>query len=484
MTTTIPQSNATSKFQKTMGGSIKSLINPGTRTYFVLEHKTATEKHAIGESANYMTDYVEIGRGDNYAVNFGDDCKTVSRPHAAISRRQSDWIITPLSKTNATLLNGHVINGDTLLKNGDEIQLSSGGPKFSFLIPANPKVSGLNFTIRMKAAMNEAVRPYRKTIGVVIALFILGLGSLGYFSWNAHKDVVATQKELAETKVQLQQALKNQDSLSNMVRKINIKTAAKENAVPVTPHTRPPEELSDLYSNIYYIRTEKFVSTVQGETKEWAIAFAGTGFLLKDGRFVTARHVVEPWNYILSLQSRADTILLELNIIAHNGGKVTQYFTAESSSGEKINLTSDDFNTDGHTDVKQACTDDNGGSYYVTTPTLDDGTDWAVYKTEKTRPGLVFDKDLSTSLKASNDLEILGYPFGIESRTPKYTTCRVSLDKTDNGMIDITNIGIEHGNSGGPVFVKNADGSRVVIGIVSTGRSNQGAIVPINNVPE
>jgi len=47
MSSTIVQPTAADKFKKSLGGSIKSIMNSGTRTYFILEHKTTTEKHKI-----------------------------------------------------------------------------------------------------------------------------------------------------------------------------------------------------------------------------------------------------------------------------------------------------------------------------------------------------------------------------------------------------------------------------------------------------
>ena len=53
-------------------------------------------------------------------------------------------------------------------------------------------------------------------------------------------------------------------------------------------------------------------------------SWTGTG-MLEDGRFVTARHVVEPW-YFLNSGGKVDESMLMLNIIAHNGGKVVAHF--------------------------------------------------------------------------------------------------------------------------------------------------------------
>jgi hypothetical protein len=52
----------------------------------------------------------------------------------------------------------------------------------------------------------------------------------------------------------------------------------------------------------------------------------------------------------------------------------------------------------------------------------------------------------------------------------------------DNGRIDISSRAFGPGNSGGPVFVKIAEGNYVVVGIVSAGLDQQGFIVPISSI--
>jgi hypothetical protein len=474
MSTTIPQTKTTEKFQKTMGGSIKSLFSPGSRTYFVLEHKTNTAKHRPGESANFMSDYVEIGRGNNYAVNFGDDCKTVSRPHAAIVRKESNWLITPISKTNATLVNGQSINRDTLLKNGDEIQLSVGGPKLSFLIPANPKVSGLNFTVRMKAAMNEAIRPYRKTIFVISAIFILAIAGLSYYFMGKVNKSEKIIGEILSRRPQ-RDTLITHDTVRFQVPTPRINANGSGN----TNSTQP---ISKLYSNIYYIESYKIEVNDDGKDYVFNYGISGTGFLMDNGQFVTARHVVEPW---LFPSSKEDTTALAVNVLATKGATVKFFFTAYSPDGDKINMTSSDFVFDQSKDEEQLV-DIFDTKVKITLPTSD-GLDWASSTVNSKSGGLQFDKDLSSSLQASTQLYVLGYPWGlgVNSETdikPLYSECKVSRDGLNKGIIDAGNIGIDHGNSGGPVFAKDNDGKYIVVGIVSAARSNQGFLVPISAV--
>src|SRR5882757_10035042 len=123
------------KFAKSFGGSLRSLTGGKGRKYFVLEQLTSSEKHRAGESTEFIGDYVELGRGSGFAVSFGEDCRTVSRPHAAIVRRGDGWVLKPLSQNNPTLLNKMPIRDEAPLRNGDELQLSYEGPKILFLLP-------------------------------------------------------------------------------------------------------------------------------------------------------------------------------------------------------------------------------------------------------------------------------------------------------------------------------------------------------------
>ena len=49
------------------------------------------------------------------------------------------------------------------------------------------------------------------------------------------------------------------------------------------------------------------------------------------------------------------------------------------------------------------------------------------------------------------------------------------------GAINISNKSFDHGNSGGPVFVKEGSEYKVV-GIISAGKGEQGLIIPISKI--
>jgi hypothetical protein len=460
MSATVLQTSETNRFAKSLTGSIKSLLNTGGRTYFMLEHKTKSEKHKAGETREFIGDYIELGRGDSYAVNFGNDCTTVSRPHAAIVRKDNGWIIRPLSQTNPTLVNNKPVTKEWHLTNGDEIQLSARGPIMSFLIPANNKTGTMGFTIRMRAVVNEAIKPYKAIISIIVALFLLVVsGSVYYF--NNYK-----KKQEAE--------------ISGLMNTINIlkNTTPKQLKQPDIPAA--PPRLRPLFNDVYFIESNKIIISYEGKVDTIPYGISGTGFLLNNGKFVTARHMVQPW---LFPSDASDSTSIALNMLATKGADITFYFSAFSPGGKRLNFTNKDFTVDNSSDEKKSLKLDST-SVTITLPSAS-SADWAETQTD-THGDLVAGNDLSKSLSAGTSITILGYPMGkgvvnTDDIKPWTSQCEVARDGLENGLIDISGRSFTHGNSGGPVFViKN--GRYMVVGLVSSHEDTNGYIVPVCNI--
>jgi len=239
--------------------------------------------------------------------------------------------------------------------------------------------------------------------------------------------------------------------------------------------------LQKLYPSIYFIASDRITYETSEGTQTYEGNITGSGFLLSDGTFVTARHMVEPWLFPSSPQ---DSIL---NLIANNMTKVVHHFTAYSPNGSKLTFSSENFKVDNSHD-KAISLQVGGQPAVFTLPSLRDGYDWAACKVESAAGGgLAFDAQLSTQMPASSTLYILGYPFGMGVNSasdikPIYSDCKVSRDGIDHGVIDISARAFDHGNSGGPVFAMNNSGNFVVVGIVSAGKETQGFIVPISSI--
>ncbi|WP_037326546.1 FHA domain-containing protein [Runella zeae] len=500
MSTTVSQPRATEKFSKSLGGSLKSLVGASGRTYFVLEHKTTTQKYRTGQTTEFIGDYIELGRGSNFAVGFGDDCTTVSRPHAAIIRKGGGWVIKSLSKTNPTLVNGQSLRDEVLLHNGDDIQLSYEGPRVAFLTPPNNSVKSMGMTIRLKAMANEAIKPY-KTAVATLAVLLVAAVSGGYYFFNkannfedlyANSQIINEQQK-QELIISNEKSQKAQKELKNTITSLERRIKVISGSTPIAPHNDSNDQpvttenlhLSQLYPNVYYIRTSKIIVEIGGTQKQVEFGGSGTGFLLSDGRFVTARHVLEPWHFIANAPKESQEELIKLNILANNGGKITHFLEAYSPSGTAMQMSSQDFMLNQSGDETKQITADDGTSFILRIASLNNGTDWAVSRTSR-NGGLDFAPSLSASLSASTPLYILGYSFGMGVNNPNdikplYNECNVARDGLSNGVIYISNRGFDQGNSGGPVFTKT-NNRYVVVGIVSGGAGAQGLVVPITAI--
>ena len=490
--TVTPNRPTDKKFAKSFGGSLRSLTGGKGRKYFVLEQLSSSEKHRAGESTEFIGDYVELGRGSGFAVSYGEDCRTVSRPHAAIVRRGDSWVLKPLSANNPTLLNKMPVRDEAPLRNGDELQLSYEGPKILFLLPPNNLVGTLGMTARMKAVMNEGVKPYRKAISLIVLLFLAVTGGLGWYIYHQGESYkVDLARVQAEARHNLEAIRKESaDTIAAMKKALVSATQLETDRTPANHHTpsgddgAAPSALKDLYPGVYYLRTAKVVLEIDGKRTEAKYAISGTGFLLNDGRFITARHVVQPWFF---LEQGASDLEKALNIVASNGGKVTHYFTAYSPSGGQIELNGDDFTVDGEGDETEKITLQSGQELNSRVAHPSD-KDWAVaHLNTNLHTGLVCDREMSQNLHASSPVFALGFPFGIGANgagdiRPSYGPCFVSIDGLNKGVIMVSGRTFDHGDSGGPVFAI-ADNKYFVVGIVSAGAGAQGIIVPVSALP-
>lgn len=486
--------NKTVQYKRTLRGSVgagvSALFNGNGRRYYILEHKDASKYHKAGESQKIIIDQIEIGRDGNCQVRFDETFQTVSRRHAAIIKDGERWKLVQLSKTNSTFLNGRPIENEWYLENGDEIQLSVGGPKMGFIVPAGKQslVSSIKMTERLELFRKQALRPYKTAIAVLFAIIvILSLGG-GYKIYDQHiinqaliakQDSIAADNDTLKCRVAATstELTKSQTIISDLTKQIkNLKGKI----------TRPPRpvvsKLDDISENVYFIQLMGYqITDSKGETgivevgdtflEEKVKGVTGTGFLLNDGTFVTARHVVEPWYY------GDDNLSVKLNLYSSNGFKIDALLYAVSPSGKHFELKTSVFKCNRSHDKMESI-----GEFKIR-DVSSDYTDYASVSVGA-KGTLAYNSQLSTNLKAGEKLTILGYPLGLGASSsgvkPSYSSAEVARDGlADGGYILTTSTGFEHGNSGGPVFVER-DGKKIVIGIVSAGAGRStGFVVPI-----
>lgn len=487
-----------------VGSGMKSVLGDKGRRYYILEHKVSSKYHKAGESQRIIVDEIEIGRDPRCQVRFDEQFATVSRRHAAIVRDGDNWKLVQLSKTNSTYLNGHKVEKEWYLQNGDEIQLSTNGPKLGFITPAGDKglVKSIGMTARLSLFRQQALRPYKTAVSVLAACLVVGC-LVGAFYLNElyqknqeqaelialnekrHADAMAVRDSLLTKATNEREKLTTE--ISNLKSQFG-KVRRQQRNVAVTAGNIDNTALNACLPNVFFIYpTAIDVTLPNGESgtldcsQSNVPSWSGTGFLLDNGTFVTARHVVEAWNFWMN-GNDIDENLAQLNAIANNGGKVRAHFMAISSSGKRLNLTSDQFSVNRSADQVKHVEDDvkmslGGG----------ENTDYAFARVGQSG-GLKSDKSASTSLDRGTKLTILGFPLGLGANSPTSikpvsSTATVGIDGLDRGVILTSETNFEHGCSGGPALITDGDGNYTVIGIVSAiaGR-NTGFIVPISNV--
>lgn len=480
-------------FAGSVGAGLGSLMNGKGKTYFILEHKVSSSYHKAGEAQEIIVDQIELGRDSRCQVRFDESFSTVSRRHAAIIRDGDNWKLVQLSQTNQTFLNGHPVQKEWYLQNGDEIQLAVNGPKLGFIIPTGNKstVGSIGLSRRLSLFRQQALMPYKKAMWVMAAILIFAIVGCSYFFMYQRNIITEQSQQIAvidslrlenekmiNTAIkQNKKLLKDKDQLQDELQKMQKKVDnINKNVVVHTKVTGKP--IDECVPSVYYLYCNEVKIHIPGN-EDFVIndyQWSGTGFLLNDGRLVTARHVVEPWSYI----SETDTVGLLLNIIANNGGgNVLAHIRAYSSTGEIFDFWSNKCIIDKSKD--QILTQE--GITFRSAPLSN--TDWAYVRVSSKNAGLAFDEDVSKNLKMQTKLVSLGFPLSLgkdeNGVQPIYGNSTVAKTGLNNGVILINETSIEHGSSGGPMFCTSEDGGLVVVGIVSAiaGRST-GFIVPIS----
>ena len=534
-------------FSGSVGSGLGSLFGGSGKHYFILEHKISSRFHKAGESQEIIIDRIELGRDPKCQVRFDESFTMVSRHHAAIVREGDKWKIVQLSETNPTFLNGVMVRKEWFLQNGDEIQLAVGGPKLGFIMPSGNRatVGTIGLSRRLSLFRQQALRPYKQAMtamGAAICVLLIAFAGWSYLSWQKQQKLIADNVKLGdalneavnlstEKTDSLAMALiqSNEQSnaykkdMNNMQQRLNSvnsmviaassagsggnASANRNQSSPVGGNnntTGNSNNQNDISENenvsgrgiasvsdinnyspfVFAITLDKTIITYRnGRTRaieEQIPQVVGTGFMLNDGRFITARHVLEKWYFYEYIKERD---LIDLNIVANNGGSVVAYFTAISSSGKRFSFNSSLAKVNRTTDKVESIR--SGHSRVVVRKAVIDNTDWAVYQSFETS-GFQFNTSLSTNLQIGAELEILGFPYGRGAESiqiaPIYSTSNVAKQGLDvNGTIMVSNDNTERGNAGGPVLIKN-DGAYQIVGVMSGSTFAKGRIVPISAV--
>lgn len=489
--------NKTVQYKRTLRGSVgagvSALFNGNGRRYYILEHKDASKFHKAGESQKIIIDQAEMGRDKNCQVRFDETYSTVSRRHAAIIKDGDRWKLVQLSKTNSTFLNGKPVTNEWYLENGDEIQLSVGGPRMGFIVPAGKQslVSSIKMTERLELFRKQALRPYKAAIAGLTCFIVLAL--IGLSTWNIYmkKDidiqidktvkmidkVTIENKALDSLMVIAQQAQMRLDSIQKVQdRKIKTITADKNLSTLI----------SKVKDDVFFIRTTRVIVTDgQDELEIPNYGWYGTGFLTKDGRFITAKHCVNGWLFPRSggmpTGENAEKIIPYLAAgMNTRGWEIIAEFEARSKT-KVIKFKSSDFVMD-HSSERNWNIADN----IVWREETSLSADWAYIRTNQ-KGNIIVDAAKANTLPIGSDLHVLGFPHGwgaIDTYDFNclYGSCKTSRSGLDNGIIRVSARNYESGNSGGPVFF-NDNGILKVVGIVSFGQGDHnGGLCSVSNM--
>lgn len=501
------------QYKRSLSGSIgsgmKSIMGSNDRRFYVLEHKVSSQYHKAGESQRIIVDEIELGRDPKCQVRFDESFATVSRRHAAIVRDGENWKLVQLSQVNSTYLNGHKVQKEWYLQSGDEIQLSTNGPKLGFIIPQGDKglVKSIGLTARMNLFRQQALRPYKTAISILSVIFVLAIAA-GVWALKAQKDIIDSQKvqianieeDFVEKQKQAEQK-RIQDSIRNAQvleeQKIQFeKEIAENNRRTKAAIEKAKREFGgsngidamlkqqSIYKDVYYLYTDKVVFVGDGKETQIPYGWSGTGFLLDDGKFVTARHCIEGWMYEYCFDTTEISNYVR-RVSSFDGYEIKAYFTAVSSiSGRTFNFTNKDFTINHTLDKKaQIGVDEDGRPIYwmFPVPASDDwpetmwSTDYAyTTKTNGQKGNLGKDVALSQNLLPMQQLVAIGFPKGLGVKDGKELVDPISSNITcsrqglaNNGCI-LHSAGTDHGNSGGPILAISGD-KLVVVGIVSRG---------------
>ncbi|MDR2130910.1 MAG: FHA domain-containing protein [Odoribacteraceae bacterium] len=478
-----------------LGAGMGSLFGGTGKHYYILEHKITTKYHKAGETQEIIIDQIELGRDPKCQVRFDEAFGTVSRRHAAIVKAGENWKLVQLSQTNSTFLNGKKIEKEWYLQSGDEIQLSVNGPKLGFIIPTGKKatVGSIGLSRRLNLFRQQALRPYKQAITALSIVLLLAIG--GGFGWN-YRQYIAFEKRINVLVAQTDSLITKDDSLQQVITSIqNRPRQAAPTPVPIPPAI---ETLLEMCKNDIYYLTATEVYLTDGNRKVPILTESGTpygwsatGFLLNDGRFVTARHCVQAWRFeadaqVISAAAQADSSP-DIEIVA--------VIKAISRNGRELAFKSSDFTFDDRYDGKRELgTFEDGMPAHVLSVLFSNderafSTDWAYARTTE-RGDLPMNQPLSDTLLAGTELHVLGFPRRIgvgdtPSRVnPTYNRFAVGFDGLDNSGCFLHTRGIDHGNSGGPILVKQGN-ILTVIGIVSRGSTQSeeyGYGVPISAI--
>lgn len=414
---------------------------------YTLTFLDPTRSKRANEYERIVNPYVVIGRNKDCDISYDESWATVSGRHAIIRIHGDDFILEHQGM-NPTYVNGKEITGQWHLQSGDELRFSAEGPRLRF---TNMDGGYVPVSNPLGTAW-KTLGPFRYVLLMLVFSVVGIIGFIAYEKWCGDEIVPCIKVDV-------------------------------------------PKDLEKFNDYIYYIDVKKVEVRLPGGggfqtfqvPDELNFKWSGTGFLTDDDKFITSRHVVQPWVYLSEFQGFPCQMeggpLIYLNENQQRGGQVLVTFEAKSSS-HSFTFTSDALRIDKSLD-DLVC----DGQFRVANP-KDGSSDWAILDYSGKKSNVKIDRDLSENLVKGNLVYPIGYPLGLHisggALNPIYSgASTISQAGLPNKMIYSGGGVIQPGVSGGPVFYNKGDECNpnwVVIGIVqgTTGiNSGFGTFVPV-----
>ncbi len=468
-------------FAGSIAAGMGSIFSPGGKKYYILEHKVSTKYHKAGESQQIIIDTIELGRGSQCQVRFDEKFPTVSRRHAAIVKDGDNWKLVQLSQKNSTFLNGQPIKNEWYLQNGDEIQLSVNGPKLGFIIPTGNKstVGSIGLTRRLSLFRQQAMRPYKTAITTLCAAIVV-LAGVGTYFFIQQNDKINSSKAGIAALLQHSNTMDSlaviQDSIYqaqlDSVARIKGQNTTVVKTIMVKADERIQKAISEVKTSIYAVKTTWYIQSLEQNKSlgqdEWTrvsdktMTEYGTGFLLSDGRFVTARHNVQPWFYgtnilynaLATLAPQSDSLMVHADIVATSKDDVITLTDADFITNKSLDE-SFTTNIDGEERTCTAMIPMNNGDQTIGSDAMY-GAGWAYAQVNKIGK-IKANETMSSSMNSGTAVHILGYSEqmtkGGGQTEPIYSKNVVSGDGLNSGKCILVADGVVRGYSGSPVFV-------------------------------
>jgi pSer/pThr/pTyr-binding forkhead associated (FHA) protein len=269
-----------------------------------------------------------------------------------------------------------------------------------------------------------------------------------------------------------------------------------------TAHGDASATIRDYYNHIYTLKIRRITCERDGRSIDPGISLTdvicGTGFVLSNGTFVTARQNIQPWIFFRELGGRWRELMADYVAL---GFKVIIEYDAYSTKGtaHKLSFNNLDFLVDESGDLTEETIDilkdvrvrikDNGidirssefkkRSIRVWTPR----SQCFALLPGKGGAGIPYDAGASLSSDGGTEVQVAGFKDNPNihdlSNYISYFNSHTSRTDTYGGTIVLQNANRNPGYLGAPAFLKEKDGSYRIIGLMVGQLRGEDKLVPI-----